>query len=557
MEHSQSARLAVLAGVLRRHWRVARRLRASAWYVALWAGTFSLATASAFGQPAPNARPTGGVVVAGRAAISYTAPMTTINVVSSLAVINWQSFDIGSQQQVVIAGPGATAAVLNRVRGTDPSEIAGRLTSNGEVYLVNGAGATYDHGAQIDASGFVSTGTDITNANFMNGKLVFDTAGNGNATIANKGNITVHNEGVPVSSGGILALIAPSVANSGVLEATVGGNVALAAASRFQLNPLAKLLVDVTSALSTTSQSDLVVNTGTIRAAGGKVLLRARVAPNVGGSIEVGGTIKANTLAGHRGTVVVLGSGAGAVVQGTLDTTGAPAGAVGGSVQILGSPTELAATSTVDVSGAAGGGVVAIGTNLARARGGPGVTGPLSDTTLVDLGAQVNADALAAGNGGRVVVLASSQTNMAGAITAHGGNASGNGGFVEISGGTLSLTGTVDVSAPFGVRGTVLLDPFDFIVTKPVANALGAHLLAGGSRQLIIRADHDIEVDAPINGRGGVPGTQLVFDAGNQVRLKTDVLTNDAPIEIDAGAGGVLVSPGVLTSPVSMPASSR
>jgi hypothetical protein len=58
---------------------------------------------------------------------------------------------------------------------------------------------------------------------------------------------------------------------------------------------------------------------------------------------------------------------------------------------------------------------------------------------LVDQGAQISANALAAGNGGHVAVLANTATNMAGAITARGGNSSGNGGFVEVSGGTLSL----------------------------------------------------------------------------------------------------------------------
>jgi hypothetical protein len=38
-------------------------------------------------------------------------------------------------------------------------------------------------------------------------------------------------------------------------------------------------------------------------------------------------------------------------------------------------------------------------------------------------------------------------------------------------------------------------------------------------------------------GTSGVPGTQLIFNAGNQVRLNADVFTNNAPIEIDAGVG--------------------
>jgi hypothetical protein len=40
-----------------------------------------------------------------------------------------------------------------------------------------------------------------------------------------------------------------------------------------------------------------------------------------------------------------------------------------------------------------------------------------------------------------------------------------------------------------------------------------------------------------MEGRGGVPGTQLIFNAGHQVRFNADVFTNNVPIEVDVGAG--------------------
>jgi hypothetical protein len=60
------------------------------------------------------------------------------------------------------------------------------------------------------------------------------------------------------------------------------------------------------------------------------------------------------------------------VSNGTLDASGTQTGDVGGGVQVLGTSTDLATTSVVDVSGEGGGGTVAIGTTLARAKGGPG-----------------------------------------------------------------------------------------------------------------------------------------------------------------------------------------
>jgi filamentous hemagglutinin family protein len=527
--------------------RAVRQFWAGVGRLTLCAGMFSLLVAAAFGQPTPNARPTSGTVVAGQATISFGPRVVNISATTPQVVIEWQSFDIGAKQQVVITGPAANATVLNRVIGPKPSRIAGTLKSNGQVYLVNGSGAAYYQGAQVDVSGFVSTSTNITNQNFMTGQLVFENAGNSNAIIANGGEIRVAN-------GGMLALIAPGVANAGTLRAPQGG-IALASASTFQLNvgPTCPFVFSpnvpfcVTSPILTTIRSDLVVNTGTIRARAGGVLLVASVAANVVGSVRVGGEVRTKTANGHPGLVIVSGIGVGVVANGTLDASGTQTGDVGGEVQVLGSSTELAATSVVDASGDAGGGVVAIGTNLARAMGGPSVAvTQLSNTVLIDQGAQVAADALIAGNGGRVTVLSSAQTTMAGVITARGGGQSGNGGFVETSGGNLSVSGTaqVDVSAPAGSTGTWLLDPFDFIVTTPVANAFSAHLLAGGSGKLIVQADHDIEVDVAIDGRGGAPGTPLILVAGNQVRLNADIFTNNAPIEIDAGAGSVLASTG-------------
>ena len=103
---------------------------------------------------------------------------------------------------------------------------------------------------------------------------------------------------------------------------------------------------------------------------------------------------------------------------------------------------------------------MAIGTTLARAEGGPSVTAAVTaaDTTIAS-GAQIAASATAAGSGGTVSVLSAGQTTMAGSLSAEGGSQSGNGGKVEVSGQTLSLTGQIDVTAPRGNTGTILLDP--------------------------------------------------------------------------------------------------
>ena len=126
---------------------------------------------------------------------------------------------------------------------------------------------------------------------------------------------------------------------------------------------------------------------------------------------------------------------------------------------------------------------MAIGTDLARAAGGPSVTPTaLSQDVTVAKGAVIAANATGRGNGGRVTVLSAASTVMHGAIAARGGPQGGNGGFVEVSGQTLGFDGSVDVGAPAGTLGTILFDPgtLDIVSGAIGSGSLDATLGVGG-----------------------------------------------------------------------------
>ena len=84
----------------------------------------------------------------------------------------------------------------------------------------------------------------------------------------------------------------------------------------------------------------------------------------------------------------------------------------------------------LDVSGSTGGGTALIGGGYQG--GDPELQN--AARTFVSQSAEIRADALDAGDGGRVVVWADGDTRFHGAISAKGGSAGGNGGFVEVSG---------------------------------------------------------------------------------------------------------------------------
>ena len=259
-------------------------------------------------QPAPNARPLGGSVVGGAATISRTPNNTAINQSSQRAAIDWKSFDVGSQQRVTFNQPSSTAATLNRVTGPDPSRIAGRIDANGQVVLLNQSGVVFYKGAQVNTNGLVVSAIGMSNQSvkgFLDtGKLALDQAGNPNARIDNQGTITI-------KQAGLAALVAPQVANSGVINAKLG-HVVLAGAKTATLDLYGDglLSLDVTNQVTQapankdgTTATALVTNTGVIVADGGTVQLTARAADGiVQNLVRAGGKIRAATMGDQTGS---------------------------------------------------------------------------------------------------------------------------------------------------------------------------------------------------------------------------------------------------------------
>jgi filamentous hemagglutinin family protein len=449
---------------------VVRRTRSALMVsTALQAAVVTVLALPASAQPAPNARPTGGVVVGGSAAIAQSANNTIIHQTSQRAALNWQSFNVGSQQSVTFQQPDARAIALNTVTGPNPSQIAGRIGANGQVVLVNQSGVTFYKGSQVNTAGLMVSAASADPQAFMRGgNIVFDRAGHPDARIVNNGHITI-------TGAGLASLVAPSVANAGVITARLG-NVVLAGAKTATLDLYGDKLVTVNVTGAVTKAPDggqaLVTNTGVIRADGGTVRLTARAVDGVVTNlVTAGGKIQARTVGSHNGDIAIDGVGGSITVTGDLDATGRAAGTTGGRIGLLASDAVIVKSgAVVNASGAAGGGTIAVGTTLQRAAGGPTVTGArMASGVQIQQGATIAANATGKGNGGRVTVLASRVTAMDGTITTKGGPAGGNGGFVEVSGGALSLTGVVDRSAPSGLAGTLLLDPTDLAVVDSSA----------------------------------------------------------------------------------------
>lgn len=453
----------------------------------LWAALLActaLVPQGAAGQSLP-ADPT---VVGGSVTVTTPGPRDMrVDQQSNRAVIDWGSFSIGAGSSVRVDQPGRNSALLNRVTGDRPTRIDGFLGANGQVFVVNRNGVVIGREGRVATAGFVGSSLDISNEDFMAGRLRFE--GEKPARVVNEGRIDI----IP---GGYAALLGGQVTNRGTIRVPLG-SVGLGAARRATLNLSGN---DFLSVALPPEQSDelmaLVEQQGVVSAEGGTIEMRAATARDAArNAINLSGVTEATTVSGRSGRVV-LGGGDGGVVRvtGRVKATGtrraapAPVPRVthsarpearpdrGGEITITGDRIELAG-AILDASGTGGGGLIRIGGDYQ----GKGAL-PRARWTTLDAGTRVVADGTGDAAGGRIIVWSDVLTHFGGAVSVRAGAEGGDGGFVEISSkGDLAIRSSdVSLGAPKGTPGTVLFDPQNFrIVDAGTYNPdIAEHVLA-------------------------------------------------------------------------------
>jgi filamentous hemagglutinin family protein len=173
--------------------------------------------------PVVWANPNGPAVVGGHATISGLGTShVTIAQGSQQAIINWQQFNIASNEVTQFIQPNVHAMALNRIFDQDPSQIFGSLRANGTVILLNHNGIMFGPNAQINVGGLIASTLKLTNANFLAGHYLFQGAGV-EGPVKNMGAIQGLHDWV--------YLLAPNVENSGIITSPTG-NIVLAAGAK-------------------------------------------------------------------------------------------------------------------------------------------------------------------------------------------------------------------------------------------------------------------------------------------------------------------------------------
>lgn len=520
-----------------------------------WLGTSALGLSLLVATAAlAQELPTGGSVKAGGAAIQPGAAGLTVRQSTPKAVIEWNSFGIGAGASVKFEQPGAGSAILNRVTGPDASRIAGTLSSNGQVFVVNRNGLVVTPTGTIDTrGGFVGSTLDIKDADFMAGRYRFEGDG---GTILNQGRILS-------GPGAAIALIGGQVSNAGLISAPLG-RVALASglAATLDLSGDGFLQLALPADAADAAGHVLVDNSGRIEAEGGRVILQAATARDaVRRLVNMSGVIVARSVSGRDGSVLLdAGAGASAQVSGLIDVSG---DLDGGRVDVTGGEVSLAGASLL-ATGARHGGLVRVGgmfqggqpANPATAADAHRYTTDFGDlpslaaarTTTTDAASRI--DVSGGAGSGAVVLWSSEHTDQHGAILAPGGA-------VEVSSKALLSTDLAKVSV--GRGGVLLLDPQDLDVldgfggvsySGPVGYADSTSILdrtqvegvLNGGGDVILRASNSVTW----NGGAfvsGAHGGDITISSGGSVSLDGGFALADGDLTIvanDTAAHGVV-----------------
>ena len=293
--------------------------------------------------PEPGyANPQGGVVTSGKVTISTpSANSMEIRQTTNKSIINWQSYNIGAKQQVNYTQPNRSSISLNKINPAQGvSQIYGKLTSNGQVWLINPAGIFFGPTAYVNVAGLVASTASISDQDFLRGFYHFANVPGYNGAVINQGQIIAANHG-------LIALIGGAVSNEGLIEADLG-QVALASGNSFTMSFAGNDLVGFSVDAGITQQAvdntgkrmaNGVSNSGKVIANGGKILMTSdQVTDVLNNSVNVSGLVMAQTVSKSGGEIIISGSPNSGVVNisGTLDASGTKPGTKGGNISVTG-----------------------------------------------------------------------------------------------------------------------------------------------------------------------------------------------------------------------------
>ena len=352
-----------------------------------------------------NELPQGADIVSGDITINSNDNVMNIDQDSQQGIIDWQTFNVGSDATVNFNQPNSSASTLNRVVTDNASQIYGNINANGQVLLVNSSGVYISENGRVETGGIVATTQEINNQEYLDNPdriILRETDQSG----------SIENHGTVIANEAYVAMLAPEVQNEGLITANMG-EVVLASGREIILSFNDGQITDVITTPSLLNS--LIENKLAIEAAGGKVILSATAMNqinggliNQAGSINVGST---ETVAVNEGGRIYLTSNE-VVFDGGSQTL-ANADTQGGEIEV--------AANDITIEG----------------------------------DARIEASATLNGDGGRIDLVAQNDMTINGVIKADGAD-EGVGGEILTQGEQVILENNAQISAKSGENAPII-----------------------------------------------------------------------------------------------------
>jgi filamentous hemagglutinin family protein len=479
--------------------------------------------------------PTGANVVAGQAGISSSGSTLTVRQSSDRAVVDWQTFNVGRDASVRFEQPSASAAILNRVLDSQPSQIHGRIVANGQVFLTNPNGVYFSPTASVDVGALVASTHRLGTDDFMAGRLTLERNGS-TGSVTNAGRLQAE-------LGGYIALLAPEVRNEGIIIAKLG-TVALAAGEAITLHIEGSRTLAGLS-ITPAQVRTLVENRHLVQAPGGLIILSAKAAEGLHAAVINSGRLEATGFA-LRGGRIVLEASERVENTGVLDVSAnaeGPAGSITLTAPIVSQAGELAASDAISGNG----GLIAFQAQNFTQLG----------------GARVLTQGFSAG--GTVIVQASESMSLAGEVRAEGTGDAATGGSLTLTSPRITTSDTM-LSVNGAVGGGVVVisaaPPPAPAPSSPLPPMLPGEIALLGLTQISARGRRGegghitllgdqialrdtTRLDASGETGGGLVRVGGGWQGGDNLYQATTVLMErDALIDVSArqvGAGGTAV----------------
>lgn len=237
----------------------------------------------------------------------------TIEQTADKAILNWETFNVGRNTTVDFAQQ-SNWALLNRVNDPNAraSQIQGQIKGDGTVMLINRNGIVFSGSSQVNVRNLVAAAANITDIQFRDRGLYFDSTGTqptftdaaGKVLVERGASIDTHEPASSTAAGGYALLLGSDVQNDGNIS-TAKGQTVLAAGDRFYIR---KGSGTEGNALSTTFGSEVIpgFKAGAVT---GKVTNNGLIQSSTGDNTMAGhevvqnGVLLASTSVATRGTI--------------------------------------------------------------------------------------------------------------------------------------------------------------------------------------------------------------------------------------------------------------